>query len=490
MPKPWSFVPMLLVQSFAMRSRGTSTIPPNATIFLTKFCISYNPPQRQVADNESHSAQFSHREAAVLEASIKLPSVNWNQEMYLLLLDDEADSYPGPSGDWDSLSCAERRKKAKNSWPVVHGGLRMKTMVREKIRPRWWYVALADCSGQGFAGVEYEVHALNILYGWASEFSTDRRFAFPVHLLLCVGFAMLIAIQMRANLLLTARQNEDSASNKAVHPFARILVFGIGVELVACVLEVLHLSIFAGNGFGSPVLHVSSLLASTCSNFVLVSLLLLVSQGKCVSYRMLPRDAWRMFLLLGPFLISCLLLELWGDFASSRTYSSDYVYNTPFGWAVIAVDLGLGASYLYNVRTTLSHESGQADSCFYCGWGVTYGCWFLALPFSAALSKILLAPYVWYIVSLAITKGSNIFIYGALVFALWPENRRTHFKRIRDSPEELLEQCPSPRSTAKDSHIFDGAKHWISSKDLPNLLSKKLFPQAGIPFYSKSRHDA
>ena len=36
--------------------------------------------------------------------------------------------------------------------------------------------------------------------------------------------------------------------------------------------------------------------------------------------------------------------------------------------------------------------------------------------------------YVWYIVSLSITKGSNVFVYGALVAALWPENRRTPAK--------------------------------------------------------------
>ena len=37
------------------------------------------------------------------------------------------------------------------------------------------------------------------------------------------------------------------------------------------------LRLFAQSGIGSPVLHAASLLASTCSNFVLVSLLLLVA---------------------------------------------------------------------------------------------------------------------------------------------------------------------------------------------------------------------
>ncbi|CAE7199044.1 unnamed protein product [Symbiodinium sp. CCMP2592] len=446
----------------------------------------------------------------MLEAHVKLPAIDDDQEVYLLLLDDEAESYPGPSGDWNFLTCAERRKRAKNSWLIAGGHLRIRTLVREKIRPRWWFVALADCSGQGFRNVQYEVHAQNILYGWASEFSTDRRYALHAFVAFSVIFAAFMMVQTRANVILASRQHEDSARSKAAHPFARILLSGICVELVACLFEIFHLMLFASNGRGSPMLHAFSLLATTSSNFILVSLLLLVSQGKCVTYKMIPKDAWRIFTILGPFLLSCLLLELWGDFATSRTYSSDYVYTTPCGCAVIAVDLALLAFYGFNVRTTLSQESGRADSYFYRRWGVAFGCWFGALPFSAALSKILLAPttngwktfcprpyqakivslgYVWYIVSLSITKGSNALVYGALVVALWPENRRTHFKMISASPEELLENCPSPGGSAREhevSEFLPGAKLWLNARDLPNLLCQK-FVQDDTFHLSKSQ---
>jgi len=477
MSKPWLWFLLLLPGSLAMRAAGVSTIPPNGTVFVTKFCMSYNPPERPIAENASHSVHFAHREAAMLEAHVKLPVIDDDQEVYLLLLDDEAESYPGPSGDWNFLTCAERRKRAKNSWLIPGGHLRIRTLVREKIRPRWWFVALADCSGQGLRNVQYEVHAQNILYGWASEFSTDRRYALHAFVALSVVFAAFMMVQTRANVILASRQHEDNARSKAAHPFARILLSGICVELVACLFEIIHLMLFASNGRGSPMLHAFSLLATTSSNFILVSLLLLVSQGKCVTYKMIPKDAWRIFTILGPFLLSCLLLELWGDFATSRTYSSDYVYTTPCGCAVIAVDLALLAFYVFNVRTTLSQESGRADSYFYRRWGVAFGCWFGALPFSAALSKILLAPYVWYIVSLSITKGSNALVYGALVVALWPENRRTHFKLISASPEELLENCPSPGGSAREhevSEFLPGAKLWLNARDLPNLLCQKL----------------
>ena len=124
----------------------------------------------------------------------------YGQAVHLLLFDDEAHSYPGPSGQWDSLSCHERIRHAKNSYRLVAGEGNFQIRVREKLRPRLWYVALADCSGSGLQSVEYEVHATNKLYGWAAEFSTDRRFALTTFVILCVILLCLAAAQVRANL--------------------------------------------------------------------------------------------------------------------------------------------------------------------------------------------------------------------------------------------------------------------------------------------------
>eukprot|EP00930_Biecheleria_cincta_P014557 TRINITY_DN12478_c0_g1_i1.p1 TRINITY_DN12478_c0_g1~~TRINITY_DN12478_c0_g1_i1.p1 ORF type:complete len:511 (-),score=77.47 TRINITY_DN12478_c0_g1_i1:167-1651(-) len=469
----------------ALVEKGTAVVPANSTIFLAKFCFSFNPLDSWSYDERGEiEYDESKAESGQFDIEIKSPYLEHGQEVHVLLFDDEAHSYPGPSGQWDSLSCHERIRHAKSSYKLSNGGGHFLVGLREKLRPRLWYVALADCSGSGLKSVEYQVHATNELYGWAAEFSTDRRFALAAFSILCIVLLCLAAAQLRANAVLAALSQNDSAGSKAAHPFARILLAGIMFELSACILEVIHLLIFAGNGHGQPVLHASSLLLSTSANFTLTSLLLLVSTGKCVSFKMVMADAGRMCKLLGPFYLACLFLELWGDFATTRMYTTNFAYTTPCGWVIVLVDLGLLLAYVRNLRATLSLDGGRANSGFYRTWALAYGLWFLALPFSAVLSQAVLAPYVWYPVSLGITKTSTILVYLALVVALWPENTKTHFKLIVASPEEIMEICPSPPSRHEDPKWPAEQSTQVTcinkSQDLPNLLGKTRPPFAGF----------
>lgn len=449
-----------------MFTKGRSAVPANSTMFLSKFAFSFQP----LADYEKvNPAAYEPNRHLVgtVDITVTVPAFEAGQAVHILLFDDEARSYPGSSGEWDSLPCEERIKHARKDILLNSSSRSYTIPIRGKIRPRWWYVALADCSGLGLKSVEYEIRTTNSFYGWAKEFSSDKRLALPVFLLLSMTFSCLAAAQLRANAVLADRSRADDAGSKAAHPFARILVAGILLELTACILEALHNSIYVYNGSGSSTMHASSLLLSVCSNFILASLLLLVSEGKCVSYRMVVADAHRMCKILAPFLTSCLILELWGDFASSRTYSTDYAYTTRCGWTIIMVDLGLLVKYVQNLRATLSLDRGQADKKFYRTWGTAYGAWFLALPISALLSQAVLAPYAWYIVSLCVTKSVTAAVYGALVFALWPENTKSYFKMILASPEEMMETCPSPPSYG------EVASFPTDESLLPNLLPRK-----------------
>eukprot|EP00415_Alexandrium_ostenfeldii_P002926 UN2926 len=206
----------------------------------------------------------------------------------------------------------------------------------------------------------------------------------------------------------------------------------------------------------------------------------MVSQGKCISYIMVAADGWRMLRLLGPFLASCFLLEMWGDYSVSRRYSVDYVYTTNFGWALILVDLVLLGMYAVNLRRTYAVERDRGDGAFYCTWGVAYGAWFLALLVTAVLSQAILAPYVWLFVSLAITKTVTVLVYAALVLGLWPGNTRTYFK-LFVTMENVLENCVTPpsrcswdRQAAPKPHCIGTAQDSFGQTgkeaELPTLL--------------------
>jgi len=271
---------------------------------------------------------------------------------------------------------------------------------------------------------------------------------------LALVYGCLAAAQLHANRAVVQRAKDDSASDKAAHPFARILTAGIALALGDVLFSALHAVRYAHDGQGLPAVQLLAQLLAVTSNFVLASLLLLVSQGKCVSYIMVAGDAWKMLQLLGPFLVSCLGLELWAEHSMRRHYTTDYVYTTPFGWALILVDLFLLGVYLSNLRKTYLVERASDDSVFYKTWGLFYGLWFLVLPVTAVLAQAVLAPYVWFIFSLGVKKGTAAMLYGALVVGLWPGNPRTFFKKLD----------------------FEGSAGSSSKAQLPTLLGSFLKP--------------
>ena len=60
-----------------------------------------------------------------------------------------------------------------------------------------------------------------------------------------------------------------------------------------------------------------------------------------VIHHCLESWVWQLFKLLGPFMLFCFLLDIWGEFAQSQTYTTDFIYSTRFGKALVLVDLCL-----------------------------------------------------------------------------------------------------------------------------------------------------
>jgi len=372
----------------------------------------------------------------------------------LLIFDDEEASYPAPDRTWSSLSCDERLERAKHGmllqWDLASSaeGQTVVHAIRQKLRPRWWYIAVADCALEASQATEalqvsWKLRLTNPPYGWAEEFSVDRRFAPHVSMLLALASGCLLGMQLVAwsHLARSAQAIEDSASGKGAHRFTQLLLFGLTLAFAEAVLSLAHHLCFSFDGVGAPALGLAGQLAALGSSFVLASLLLLISEGKCISYMLVTSDMWRMLRKLGPFLTSCMLLELWSEYSLSHAYSTDYVYTTPGGSVLVGFDLVLLALYASSWRRTLAQVGTQEDGRFYRTWGLVYMLWFLALPVSSLLARTVLAPYACFVVSLAVKKGTTVLVYASLVMGFWPGRRadaafRTHRDVLRTCSED------------------------------------------------------
>merc|ERR1712039_236435 len=143
-----------------------------------------------------------------------------------------------------------------------------------------------------------------------------------------------------------------------------------------------------------------------------------------------------------------------GEYSDSQNYTTDYVYATPFGWAVVVVDLVLLGFYASNLKTTLLLETDSGNRAFYRKWGCVYGLWFLALPLTAVLAQAVLAPYAWYMVSLCVTNLVTVLAYVALIVGLWPQNETAHFKLGHRCADDMMEACQSPLNSRAEALAY------------------------------------
>lgn len=105
--------------------------------------------------------------------------VGTTPKTWIALLDDEYFSFPEVSQVWGEANCSDIRKAAKASYPIdwaqaaSKSGWLFNTPLIEKLRPRWWFVAIVSCSPFPVE-FSYDIHMANQLKGSQREFSMDR----------------------------------------------------------------------------------------------------------------------------------------------------------------------------------------------------------------------------------------------------------------------------------------------------------------------------
>lgn len=408
-------------------SKGSILVPARKAVFLTKFCFDFDRNGR--ASGDWH-----------LELTDASPKIG---DMELLIFDDESYSYPDEDAMWD-FQCGSQslKKAAKIESPInisaLPAGGKVAMPLQQRLRPRWWFVAVIDCSGIQRT-VDYSLHMTNPLQGWQKEFSMDhcglRSVVFIFSLYLALVFA-----QQRA-----VMQESESAR----HPLRLILLAAIAAACVGMLAIVLDGLWFARHGDSQASLHIVGKFFKVFSKGSLASILLLLSKGICISQPLHVEQMCHFGRLLTPFFGACLVLELWGEYSQSRTYTTGFIYCTWFGGALIMADLGFLVLYLKNLHCSYVAEFDVDRQRFYSCWGPMYALAFIVLP-SATLLASVLSPWVRAEAIFLVTNGVHAAMLTMLVVGLWPEHAQKFFcidndklaKTIGITTASLLETSP------------------------------------------------
>lgn len=279
-----------------------------------------------------------------------------------------------------------------------------------------------DCSGSPLS-FQYEVHMLNPRQGWQKEFSMDHIGVLPLCLLLFVLYLSMAFLQLRHNAISHKMHGMEWVS----HPMIRVLTTSLMSFGGAMLLFTFHYTRFALNGRGIGLFYVMAKLLHALAKFLLMSIMLLLARGRCISYPMTFGDVRWLTKMLLPFVLLCVSLELWSEFAESNKYTHGFVYHSPIGVFLVAVDVFLSTVFFSSLMTTLRWEGDYEKKHFYKVLGLCCGLWFLTLP-ATTFVALLIDPWVRFKVLLAITNLSHAAACAVIVAIMRPD--ATHMDRI------------------------------------------------------------
>lgn len=218
------------------------------------------------------------------------------------------------------------------------------------------------------------------------------------------------------------------------HPLRLILFAAVATASFGMLAQVINGFWFAHHGEYQTRLYLVCKFFKVSSKFLLATILFLLSKGICISAPMSGKHLLQVSRYLAPFFLACLVVELWGEYAHSRTYTTGFIYCTGFGAVLVLADLGFLALYLKNLHDSCKAEAEQDKQWFYQFWGLLYSLAFIVLPFAAFLASVV-KPWVRDEVIFLMTNGVHAALLITLVVGLWPDQAHKFFNLQVDDSE-------------------------------------------------------
>mmetsp|Transcript_60323 Transcript_60323/g.135876 ORF Transcript_60323/g.135876 Transcript_60323/m.135876 type:complete len:455 (-) Transcript_60323:48-1412(-) len=398
---------------------GLVELEPNKAKVVTKYCFDFNVNCDKTncsASEHPGKFEFNIHDAKILGSETITP------EVYLALLDDEYFSFPEVSQVWDEGTCEDLRKASKKTYKLEWKssssaqGQNITTPLTERIRPRWWYVALVSCTPARLE-MQYSIHLVNPRWGWLSEFSMDVVtvcWLLPVFLL---AFLALVAVQLLS--MQEWHRRSHAGHWYRLHPALILLTVGVIVGAVGQICWCIHYWRYLHDGEGSEPFAIVASAGTMIAKTIMSMLLMLLAHGECVCT---PDVSWQLHqeLMGGLASFGCFsfILELWGD-SEFRNTTTEYIYDTRPGMALLAFDMLWLWMFLSRSFKTFRNETRPRPRRFYKSYAPLFALWFAALP-AVALLSLFIAPWVRFSVTFALTNGAHGLALAGLVHTFRP----------------------------------------------------------------------
>ncbi|XP_076683331.1 transmembrane protein 145 [Andrena cerasifolii] len=273
-------------------------------------------------------------------------------------------------------------------------------------RPRWWFIALADCSSKNGLNVSYWISLTNAAPGhfWKEHFSADEFYILPELIIIACIYVILVILSFYVAMQLRAR--------RLLHVTYKIFMSSLICQLGGILFEIYSYINLGLRGVAIEHASLMGRLLEACSDILYTVLILLLATGFTVTKSVLTPKQTRC-------LVYYVILNVVFQF-SLYIYQSDvfdpglilYIYESPPGYGLIL--LKLIAWIVFSLRCIKTIKKMSTKLHFYGSLFSLGSAWFLCHPLTVLCITLLVDEWV----RESVAKGCSLWIVfmGHVVF--------------------------------------------------------------------------
>ncbi|XP_066281004.1 transmembrane protein 145-like isoform X2 [Branchiostoma lanceolatum] len=250
-------------------------------------------------------------------------------------------------------------------------------------RERWWYIAISSCDSKNGLNIQYEMTLTNGNGYWTKHFSADEFHILETDITFLVLFAGILALSVWVATILRSRQ--------LFHTSYKMYMAAVGFHVFSLFLLCLHYGQYGNDGVGLPAAQLLGRIFQSVSSLVFLLMLILLGKGYTVTRGRLSHG--------GSVKISVFMTLYTLAFAILFIYEREffdaglvlYLYESPAGYGLIALQLLSWLWFCYAIFFTLKHYPEK--SLFYVPYFFFYTLWFLAGPIMVLIAAFVISKW-------------------------------------------------------------------------------------------------
>lgn len=229
-------------------------------------------------------------------------------------------------------------------------------------RPRWWYLAFANCEGpEERIGLTYKVTYTNSGGKFTYHFSHDEQGIFEALIFAIVILTFLIALYAVTFFQFRKQKNRS-------HYLHGIMLVVVVVKWLVTCLRLAHADTYSSDGIGHPSYEKPAMFFDLIPDIVLTTLLIFISKGWAISVHRVQEGAIRAVLeTLVVYTVAVLVCYAW-SFREFDPVLYQSIYQTDPGIIVVILRVMLLVWFTSNLHVTWRDERNVARKRFYVGF--------------------------------------------------------------------------------------------------------------------------